>query len=85
MNKLAKYLHYYKPYKWILLGVMVGSCMAAALDLLFPILVRKMLDDAIPQGKLDVLLQGAGLLLCLYIINFFLFIINYIVCFYIFV
>lgn len=78
MNKLAKYLHYYKPYKWILLGVMVGSCMAAALDLLFPILVRKMLDDAIPQGKLDVLLQGAGLLLCLYIINFcLLFAINY--------
>lgn len=78
MNKLAKYLHYYKPYKWILLGVMVGSCMAAALDLLFPILVRKMLDDAIPQGKLDVLLQGAGLLLCLYVINFcLLFAINY--------
>ena len=78
MNKLAKYLHYYNPYKWILLGVMVGSCMAAALDLLFPILVRKMLDDAIPQGKLDVLLQGAGLLLCLYIINFcLLFAINY--------
>ena len=78
MEKLAKYLHYYKPYKWILLGVMVGSCMAAALDLLFPILVRKMLDDAIPQGKLDVLLQGAGLLLCLYMINFcLLFAINY--------
>ena len=78
MNKLAKYLHYYKPYKWILLGVMVGSCMAAALDLLFPILVRKMLDDAIPQGNLDVLLQGAGMLLLLYIISFcLLFAINY--------
>lgn len=78
MEKLAKYLHYYKPYKWILFGVMVGSCLVAALDLLFPILVRKMLDDAIPQGKLDMLLQGAGLLLCLYIINFcMLFAINY--------
>ena len=62
MKKLAKYLHYYKPYKWILIGVMLGSCLAAILDLLFPILVRQMLDEAIPQGKLDLLLQGAGLL-----------------------
>ena len=78
MKKLAKYLHYYKPYKWILIGVMLGSCLAAVLDLLFPILVRKMLDDAIPQGNLDVLLQGAGMLLLLYIINFcLLFAINY--------
>lgn len=78
MEKLAKYLHYYKPYKWILIGVMLGSCLAAALDLLFPILVRKMLDDAIPQGNLDMLLQGAGMLLVLYIINFcLLFAINY--------
>lgn len=78
MEKLAKYLHYYKPYKWILIGVMLGSCLAAVLDLLFPILVRKMLDDAIPQGNLDVLLQGAGMLLVLYIINFcLLFAINY--------
>ena len=78
MEKLAKYLHYYKPYKWILIGVMLGSCLAAVLDLLFPILVRKMLDDAIPQGNLDMLLQGAGMLLGLYIINFcLLFAINY--------
>ena len=78
MKKLAKYLHYYKPYKWILIGVMLGSCLAAILDLLFPILVRQMLDEAIPQGKLEVLLQGAGLLLGLYVLNFgLLFAINY--------
>ena len=78
MEKLAKYLHYYKPYKWILIGVMLGSCLAAILDLLFPILVRQMLDEAIPEGKLDLLLQGAGLLLGLYVLNFgLLFAINY--------
>lgn len=78
MKKLAKYLHYYKPYKWILIGVMLGSCLAAILDLLFPILVRQMLDEAIPEGKLDLLLQGAGLLLGLYVLNFgLLFAINY--------
>lgn len=78
MVRLEKYFHYYKPYKWILAGVMLGSCLAAILDLLFPILVRKMLNDAIPNGNVLLLVQGAGLLLGLYVINFgLLFGINY--------
>ncbi|MGM9569095.1 MAG: ABC transporter ATP-binding protein, partial [Phascolarctobacterium sp.] len=78
MGKLEKYLHYYKPYKWILVGVMVGSCCAAVLDLLFPILVRQMLNEAIPNGNLRMLVQWAGALLLLYVANFaLLFGINY--------
>lgn len=78
MGKLEKYLHYYKPYKWILVGVMFGSCCAAVLDLLFPILVRQMLNEAIPNGNLRMLVQWAGALLALYLANFaLLFAINY--------
>ena len=78
MGKLASYLHYYKPYKWILLGVMVGSCLAAVLDLLFPVLVRQMLNEAIPNADLRMLLEWAGALLLLYMLNFaLLFAINY--------
>lgn len=78
MGKLEKYLHYYKPYKWILLGVMFGSCCAAVMDLLFPILVRQMLNEAIPNGNLRMLVQWAGALLLLYVANFaLLFGINY--------
>ena len=78
MAKLEKYFHYYKPYKWILAGVMLGSCLAAILDLLFPVLVRQMLNDAIPNGNVLLLVQGAGLLLGLYVVNFgLLFGINY--------
>lgn len=78
MGKLEKYLHYYKPYKWILVGVMFGSCCAAVLDLLFPILVRQMLNEAIPNGNLRMLVQWAGALLVLYVCNFaLLFAINY--------
>lgn len=78
MGKLEKYLHYYKPYKWILVGVMFGSCCAAVLDLLFPILVRQMLNEAIPNGNLRMLVQWAGALLALYVANFaLLFAINY--------
>ena len=78
MGKLEKYLHYYKPYKWILVGVMFGSCCAAVLDLLFPILVRQMLNEAIPNGNLRMLVQWAGALLALYVANFaLLFAINF--------
>ena len=78
MGKLASYLHYYEPYKWILLGVMLGSCLAAVLDLLFPVLVRQMLNEAIPNADLRMLLEWAGALLLLYMLNFaLLFAINY--------
>lgn len=78
MGKLEKYLHYYKPYKYILIGVMVGSCLAAIFDLLFPILVRQMLNEAIPEANMVMLLQWAGALLLLYGLNFaLLFAINY--------
>lgn len=75
---LNKYLHYYKPYKWLLIGVMLGSCLAAALDLLFPVLVRRLLDNEIPRHDLEGMLYWAAVLLALYLINFaLLFGINY--------
>lgn len=75
---LNKYLHYYKPYKCLLIGVMLGSCLAAALDLLFPVLVRRLLDNEIPQRDLEGMLYWAAVLLALYLVNFaLLFGINY--------
>ena len=73
-----RYLHYYKPYKWILIGVMVGSCLAAVLDLLFPYIVRHLLNVEIPEKNISEMLKWAGVLLGLYIFNFaLLFAINY--------
>ena len=75
---LGKYFHYYKPYKLILWGVMLGSCLAAALDLLFPYIVRHMLNIEIPEKNISELLYWAGVLLALYVLNFgLLFAINY--------
>ena len=73
-----RYLHYYKPYKWILIGVMVGSCLAAVLELLFPYIVRHLLNIEIPEKNISEMLKWAGVLLGLYIFNFaLLFAINY--------
>ena len=75
---LEKYFHYYKPYRLILWGVMLGSCLAAVLDLLFPYIVRHMLNIEIPEKNISELLYWAGVLLGLYVLNFgLLFAINY--------
>lgn len=75
---LNRYFHYYRPYKFILLGVMLGSCLAALLDLLFPYIVRQLLNVEIPAQNVDKMLQWAGILLGLYIFNFgLLFAISY--------
>ncbi len=75
---MYKYLHYYKPYKWILLGIMLGSCLAALLDLVFPYMVKHLLSVEIPAKNIATLFDWAALLLGLYLVNFaLLFAINY--------
>lgn len=75
---LQKIIHYYKPYKLILLLVLMGSCFSALMELLFPYIVRQMLNVEIPQKNIDELLYWAGILLALYVVNFgLLFSINY--------
>lgn len=75
---LKKIIHYYKPYKLILLLVLMGSCFSALMELLFPYIVRQMLNVQIPQKNIDELLYWAGILLALYVVNFgLLFSINY--------
>lgn len=75
---LEKIIHYYKPYKLILLLVLIGSCFSALLELVFPYIVRQMLNVQIPQKNIDELFYWAGILLALYVVNFgLLFSINY--------
>lgn len=75
---LEKIIRYYKPYKLILLLVLIGSCFSALLELVFPYIVRQMLNVQIPQKNIDELLYWAGILLALYVVNFgLLFSINY--------
>ena len=75
---LEKIIHYYKPYKLILLLVLMGSCFSALMELVFPYIVRQMLNVEIPQKNIDELLYWAGILVVLYVVNFgLLFAINY--------
>lgn len=72
------FLHYYKPYKSILYGVVIGSLVAALLDLVFPMLVRQILNEVLPQKNTDRLLHDTGILFILYLGNYgLLYLVNY--------
>lgn len=75
---IHNFLYYYKPYKSILYGVVIGSLVAALLDLVFPMLVRQILNEVLPQKNTDRLLHDTGILFILYLGNYgLLYLVNY--------
>lgn len=75
---IHNFLHYYKPYKSILYGVVIGSLVAALLDLVFPMLVRQILNEVLPKKNTDRLLHDTGILFILYLGNYgLLYLVNY--------
>ena len=63
---------YYKPYRGTLAAVLFLSLFTAGLDLVFPVLVRHILNTEIPQKELQGMLTLLGLLFVLYCANFVL-------------
>lgn len=64
------FLNYYKPYKHILLLLIVGSLVRAILELFFPYVVKLMLEEELPLKDLELLLKWSGGLLAMYLGNF---------------
>ena len=42
---VKSFLKYYKPYMTILIGVIIGTFVMAGLDLIFPIVVRYLINE----------------------------------------
>ncbi len=63
-------MKYYKPYIGILVGVVTGTLLVALLDLVFPFVVRNIIDKVLPTGNEIELYKGAALLLVLYLVSF---------------
>ena len=74
MDKLKKFISYYKPYKSMFFMDMFCALILSGIDLLFPSLVKYLMDEVYslrPQNMVRIiLLTGAGLL-ALYIVRFF--------------
>lgn len=64
------FLSYYKPYKGILLFLVIGSLLRALLELFFPYVVKLMLEQQLPLHNLPLLLKCSAALLAMYLLNF---------------
>ncbi len=66
MNKLRRFIAYYKPYKAMLFLDMLCALTASGIDLLFPMLVRYLLDNGINNEigvAVDIIIKlGIGML-----------------------
>ena len=61
---------YYKPYRGVLALVLFLSLLTAVLDLVFPVLVRHILNTELPQKDVQGMLHILAILFVLYCMNF---------------
>ncbi|MDO4432891.1 MAG: ABC transporter ATP-binding protein [Aerococcaceae bacterium] len=73
---LKKFLSYYQPYKRLFLIDFGCAVLAALLELMFPMVVNRVIDRILPQGNFKTMLMVSVLLFSLYLLNMTL---NYIV------
>ena len=68
MKNLKRFVHYYKPYKKIFILDMLASFLVAVIGMGYPIITRYMLNDFIPNQKINlVIIFGASLLVIYFI------------------
>ena len=63
-------MHYYKPYMKLFIGVIIGTFAMAGLDLIFPVMVRELINQVLPSKNMTALFWGSAILLLLYIFEF---------------
>lgn len=74
MNKLGRFINYYKPYKGLFAMDMFCALIAAGIDLFFPLVVKYLLDYGINNEygvAVDLILKIGALMLVIYIIKYF--------------
>jgi len=75
---LQRFFTYYKPYKGLFILDFSCAIIVALIELAFPLVLNKVIDDILPDGELKWILMASGLLLLLYLFNSVLdFIVSY--------
>lgn len=75
---LQRFFSYYKPYKGLFILDFSCAIVVALIELAFPLVLNKVIDDILPDGELKWILMASGLLLLLYLFNSVLdFIVSY--------
>ena len=66
------FISYYKPYKLIFSLDMLASLFVSAIAMLYPILTQIMLEDFIPNQKINLVVYCGLVLLALYLVRMYL-------------
>lgn len=74
MNKIGRFISYYKPYKALFFFDMLCAFTAAGIDLTFPVLVRYLLEHGLSQEisvAFDIIIKIGALMLAMHVLKYF--------------
>jgi ATP-binding cassette subfamily B protein len=75
---IRRFFSYYKPYKGLFILDFGCAVLAGLIELAFPLVINRFIDDLLPGGKWDLIIWASIGLLALYVFNTFLmYIVNY--------
>lgn len=68
---MKRFFKYYKPHMKLFIIDMIAATTLAVIDLIFPVFSRVLINDYIPNKKIDLLFKFAGVIFLLYILRMF--------------
>jgi ATP-binding cassette, subfamily B, bacterial len=69
---LRAFFSYYKPYKWLFIVDFSCAILAALLELVFPLMINRVIDDLLPTGDWRLIAWTCVGLLGIYLFSAFL-------------
>lgn len=73
---IKRFISYYKPHKKLFFIDMFFALLISISDLVFPVFTRKMINEIIPEGRMDLLIRWTIIMTLLFVLRY---ISNYIV------
>ena len=67
---LKRFAAYYKPHKRLFLIDMFFAFLISVFDLIFPVFTRKMVNEIIPDGRMDLLLRWSIIMVLLFVLRY---------------
>ncbi|WP_425448493.1 ABC transporter ATP-binding protein [Dethiothermospora halolimnae] len=75
---IKKFVQYYKPHKKLFFIDMICAFLIAGIDLIFPVVTKEFINNAIPEGNIGFIVKVTVLLIIIYIIRcIFQYIVDY--------
>lgn len=67
---IKRFIEYYKPHKKLFYIDMFFALLISIFDLIFPMFTRRMINEIIPNGRMDLLIRWSMVMIVLFIIRY---------------